>query len=216
MLHDQHPKNKSIMVSLLGRPNAGKSTLINYLLGFDLSIVSNKPQTTRNSFHCTFTVDRTEVVLVDTPGIHKSGQEMNVRMNGQTKFSVSGVDLNLVLLDGSALDIVEEFKTFQADLDQDLSRSWIVFTKADIAMEKNWDSIFEKLQTIDPKLEKYFVLSAKDGQGVHLLTGALCDEAPSGPHLYPKGDVSNKNMRFFAAEYIREQVFRALKETLVV
>ncbi len=212
MLHDQHPKNKSIMVSLLGRPNAGKSTLINYLLGFDLSIVSNKPQTTRNSFHCTFTVDRTEVILVDTPGIHQSAQEMNIRMNGQTKMSLDGVDLNLILIDGSALDIETEYKTFQKDLGKDLSKSWVVFTKSDIAMEKNWDSIFEKLQAIDPKLEKYFIISAKDGSDVHLLTGALCDEAPFGPHHYPKGDVSNKNMRFFAAEYIREQVFRALKE----
>ena len=74
LLENQHPENKSIVVSVLGAPNVGKSSLINYLLGMDLSIVTNKPQTTRNRFNCIFTVDRTEIILVDTPGLHRSSQ----------------------------------------------------------------------------------------------------------------------------------------------
>ena len=92
LLENQNPNNKSIMVSLLGKPNVGKSTLINQLLGFDLSIVSSKPQTTRNHFHCAFTVDTTEVILVDSPGVHKSSQELNNRMNNQATFAREGVD----------------------------------------------------------------------------------------------------------------------------
>ena len=103
LLTDQNPHNKSIMVAVLGKPNAGKSTLINYLLGFDLAIVSSKPQTTRNHFHCALTVDNTEIVLVDTPGIHSSSQELNIRMNGQAQFGAEGVDLNLFLIDLLAL-----------------------------------------------------------------------------------------------------------------
>jgi len=85
LLEDQHPLNKSIMISVLGKPNVGKSSFINHLLGFDLSIVSSKPQTTRNNFHCAFTIDHTEVVLVDTPGVHSNNQELNKRMNGQAQ-----------------------------------------------------------------------------------------------------------------------------------
>ena len=101
LLQDQHPHNKQLTASVLGLPNAGKSTLINELLGFDLSIVSRKPQTTRNNFHCAFTIDHTEIVLVDTPGVHSSGNELNIRMNGQAVYGTEGVDLNLLVLDVS-------------------------------------------------------------------------------------------------------------------
>ncbi len=216
LLTDQHPHNKQITVSLLGKPNAGKSTLINYLLGFDLSIVSSKPQTTRNQFHCAFTVDHTEVVLVDTPGVHSSNQELNIRMNGQAHFGAEGVDLNLLLVDLTK-DVISDVKNFLKDFDGELSRTWVVFTKSDRVENlenKNFDGFFETIKVMIPNAEKYFVLSGKEGDNVHLLTGALCDAALPGPHLYPDGSVSNKNERFFASEYIREQAFNTLKDEL--
>jgi len=216
LVTDQHPHNKSIMVSLLGRPNAGKSTLINNLLGFDLSIVSHKPQTTRNSFHCAFTVDRTEIVLVDNPGIHKSGQELNIRMNGQAQMGAEGSDLNIILLDATKDNLAQVFRDFYADLKKELTKTWVVFNKIDLQgeLKKDFDAIFNELKSEFPFLEKSFAISAKEGEGVHLLIGELCDSAEGGPHLYPNGDVSNKNMRFFASEYIREQLFKTLKEEL--
>ena len=216
LLTDQHPHNKQITVALLGKPNAGKSTLVNYLLGFDLSIVSSKPQTTRNQFHCAFTVDKTEIVLVDTPGVHKSSQELNIRMNGQAEFGAEGVDLNLLLLDGTK-DVVSECKNFLKEFDSPLQKTWIVFTKADLIKnieDKNFEGFFKKIQELIPSAEKFFVISGQEGDGVHMLTGDLCDEALPGPHLYPDGSVSNKNERFFASEYIREQAFNTLKEEL--
>ena len=216
LLTDQHPHNKQITVSLLGKPNAGKSTLINYLLGFDLTIVSSKPQTTRNQFHCAFTVDHTEVVLVDTPGVHTSSQELNIRMNGQAHFGSEGTDLNLLLLDATK-DILGECKTFIKSFDKELSRTWIVFTKSDRVEKlenKDFDKYFESIKELIPSVEKYFVISAKEGDNVHALTGDLCDAALPGPHLYPDGSVSNKNERFFASEYIREQAFNCLKDEL--
>lgn len=211
---DQNPFNKSIMVALLGKPNAGKSSLVNYLLGFDLSIVTNKPQTTRNHFHCAFTVDHTEVILVDTPGIHKSNLELNKRMNGQAEEATEGVDLNLVLFDltknttQDALDIAAGLEG------KALCTSWVVFTKADLIEvdEEKIAAKFEKIKEILPSVERYFVISNEEGTNIHLLTGALCDEAQEGPHLYPNGEVSNKNERFFASEYIREQAFKILKD----
>ena len=216
LLTDQHPHNKSIMVAVLGKPNAGKSTMINYLLGFDLAIVSSKPQTTRNQFHCALTVDRTEVVLVDTPGVHSSVQELNIRMNGQAQFGSEGVDLNLLLLDATK-DVVSECKNFLKEFDGELTKTWIVFTKSDRVenlADKNFDGFMDQIKELIPSAEKYFVISGKEGDNVHHLTGALCDAAEPGPHMYPDGSVSNKNQRFFASEYIREQAFHTLKDEL--
>lgn len=216
LMTDQNPHNKSIMVSLLGKPNAGKSTLINYLLGFDLSIVSAKPQTTRNQFHCAFTVDKTEIVLVDTPGVHSSSQELNIRMNGQAQFGSEGVDLNFLLLDLNN-DLLDDTKSFMKEFERPLSRTWVIFTKSDRVRdmeELKLDEAFAKIQEIIPNAEKYYVISGLEGTNVHNLTGDLVDAATEGPHLYPNGVVSNKSERFFATEYIREQAFKLLKDEI--
>jgi GTP-binding protein Era len=215
LLEDQHPHNKSIMIAVLGKPNVGKSSFINHLLGFDLSIVSSKPQTTRNNFHCAFTIDRTEVVLVDTPGVHSNAQELNKRMNGQAQMGAEGVDLNFVLLDLTT-DIVTEFKDFLKNFESPLLKTWIVFTKADLVNKEAivLTETLKVLKELCPSIEKSFIISSKDGHNIHELTGAIQDAAINGPHLYPNGDVSNKSQRFFATEYIREQAFRLLKEEL--
>lgn len=216
LITHQNPFNRSIMAAVLGKPNAGKSTLINHLIGFDLSIVSHKPQTTRNFFHCTFVMDKTEVVLVDTPGVHKSSQELNIRMVGQAQMASEGVDINLILVDMSSPNVLQDFEEFLSQFEQELSKSWLLFTKADLVqvdeglIQKTFDALKEKL----PALEKYFVISSQDGTGIEQLKEALQKESHEGPHLYPDGSVSNKNMRFFAAEYIREQAFKILKEEL--
>ncbi len=213
LLETQHPHNKQITVAVLGKPNAGKSTLVNQLMGFDLAIVSDKPQTTRNHFQCIFTIDRTEIVLVDTPGLHKSSQEMNKRMNHQVELGADGVDLNLVLLD-MADKPEQAFKDLLESIQWDLGPSWIVFTKADLNFNVDTAAIYERIKVLSPAVQKSFVISAKDGTNIHELTGALCDAAQPGPHLFPDGSASNKNERFFVTEYIREQAFRVLKEEL--
>lgn len=214
LLENQHPHNKAIMVSVLGAPNAGKSSLINCLIGMDLSVVTSKPQTTRNKFHCVFSVDRTEIILVDTPGLHKSNQEFNKRLNEQAREGTEGADLNLILVDISK-EIVDQVVSFKENIEQQLGNSWIIFTKSDKV--ENADQlplaeVFEKAKELIPNLTKYFLISSKEGTDIHLLTGALCDQAQPGPHLYPNGDISDKTQRFFATEYIREQAFELLKD----
>jgi GTP-binding protein Era len=214
LLEDQHPHNKAIMVAVLGAPNVGKSSLINVLLGTDLSVVTSKPQTTRNKFHCVLTVDRTEIVMVDTPGLHKSNQEFNKRLNEQAREGVEGADLNLLLIDISR-DILGQFSEFKENIDQELGPTWVVFTKSDkVENSENLPlkEVLEQAQAIIPSLEKYFLISNKEGTNIHELTGAICDRAQPGPHLYPNGDISNKNQRFFVTEYIREQAFELLKD----
>lgn len=214
LILDQHPHNKSVMVSVLGAPNVGKSTLINYLVGMDLSIVSNKPQTTRNKFHCVFTVDRTEIIMVDTPGLHKSNQEINKRLNEQAREGTEGADLNLLLIDISR-EILPQFVEFKENIEVELGPTWVLFTKADKVENAEalpLKEVVEKAKEILPSIEKHFVISTKEQTNVHLLTGALVDAAKPGPHLYPGGDVSDKNQRFFVTEYIREQAFELLKD----
>ena len=214
LLEDQHPHNKAIMVAVLGAPNVGKSSLINVLLGTDLSVVTSKPQTTRNKFHCVLTVDRTEVVMVDTPGLHKSNQEFNKRLNEQAREGLEGADLNLLLIDISR-EILGQFSEFKENIDQELGPTWVVFTKSDkVENSENLPlkEVLEQAKLIIPSLEKFFLISNKEGTNIHELTGAICDRAEPGPHLYPNGDISNKNQRFFVTEYIREQAFELLKD----
>lgn len=219
LLTDQHPLNKSIMVSVLGAPNVGKSSMINYLVGMDLSVVTHRPQTTRNKFHCVFTVDHTEVVLVDTPGVHRSNAELNKRLNEQAREGTEGADLNLLLLDLSRdlLPQVQDFIDLLELKEKSLGPTWVIFSKADRiedAEKLPLQEIFEKIQEVMTSAERFLVISAKDGTNMHELTGAICDRAEPGPHLYLDGSVSDKNERFFASEYIREQAFELLKEEI--
>jgi len=204
---------KSIMVAILGRPNAGKSSLINHLLGFDLSVVTHKAQTTRNQFHCCMNIDQTEIVFVDTPGIHFANQEMNKRMNEEAMRGAKGADLNLYLVDLTS-PVLEEIKKFRDAYKGNLNKTWVVFTKSDLAKFEASDELKEQIKELFPEVENFFSVSSKTGDNIHLLTGGLCDEAKPGFHLYPDGDVSNKPERFFVSEYIREQVFKCLNEEL--
>ncbi len=216
LISHQHPLNRSIMLSVLGVPNVGKSSLVNYLMGLDLSVVTHIPQTTRNKFHCILSIDRVEIILVDTPGIHKSNKEFNKRMNQQAREGTSGADINLLLIDLTK-DIPDQISSFQSNFKEELGRSWMVFTKSDIAgtrTEESYERVFKEASELYPNLEKYFVVSSISGDNVHLLTGAICDAAPSGPHLYTKGEASNKNERFFVTEYIREQASLLLRDEL--
>ncbi len=204
------------MVSVLGAPNVGKSSLINYLLGMDLSVVTNKPQTTRNRFHCILTVDHTEIILVDTPGLHRSNQELNKRLNQQAREGTEGADLNLLLIDLTA-PILKQITDFKSLFEEELGPTILVFTKSDLIKDLEnlpLDEVFEKAKEVIPSLTKYYTISSKEGSDVHLLTGEICDRAEPGKHLYPDGSVSNKNMRFFATEYIREQAFQLLKDEI--
>lgn len=217
LLIDQHPDNKSIMVAVLGAPNVGKSSLINYLLGSDLSVVTAKAQTTRNKIHCVFTVDHTEVILVDTPGLHRTNQELNKRLNEQAREGVNGADLNLLLIDLTR-PVLEQCQSFKENMEtEEFTKTWVIFTKCDRVenyQELPLTMVLDKMMEILPAIEKGIVVSSKEGTNMHKLTGELVDRAEPGPHHYDDGSVSNKNTRFFATEYIREQAFELLNDEL--
>jgi GTP-binding protein Era len=223
LILNQHPLNKSILVGVLGTPNSGKSSLVNCLLGFDLSAVTHKAQTTRNKFHCVFTVDRTEIILTDTPGIHNSVQEINKRMNQEAIEGGNETDLNLLIVDVTD-DIFYQLNTYIERFSNVKTPLWIVLTKSDLLGAKGKDhkpaSEFpvEKIEAYFrekcPVLQKTFLVSAHTGDEIHRLTGSICDAAQGAPHLYGGGMMSNKNERFFVTEYIREQSFMILRDEL--
>ena len=205
---------KSITVAVLGPPNVGKSSLVNYLLGTDLSIVCNRPQTTRNAYHCIFTVDHNEIILVDTPGAHKSNKEFNKRLNQQAVDGSRGADITLVLIDLTQ-DMTKQFSELKELLKANFKKGWVVFTKSDQASSLSpslLDKIVSSAREVIPEIEQnHFTVSSHTGDCVHKLIGAICDEAKDGPHVY-NGEISNKSERFFVSEYIREQIFELLKE----
>lgn len=214
LIEHQHPHNKTIMVAVIGAPNVGKSSLINYLMGMDLSVVTHRAQTTRNRFNCVFTVDHTEIVLVDTPGLHRSNQEFNKRLNQQALEGLEGADLNLLLIDLSR-GVLKQVTEFKKIAEKELGPTWIVFTKSDLVENANnlpLDEILETAKEVFPSIEKYITVSTRTEENMNTLTGDLVDAAQPGPHFYPDGEISNKNERFFATEYIREQAFMLLKD----
>ncbi len=210
---NQHPNNKSITVSVLGLSNVGKSTLINSLMGEKLSIVTDKVQTTWNSFRCIFVKDRTEVILIDTPGINKTNKEFNKRLNQQARDHVNN-DLNLLLIDLNR-DIVDQLSEFYKVLDKKLGKTWIVFTKSDKVESIDYEYIeyiISESKKIIPEIETYIITSSFKKDSIDSLKDKICESAIDRPHRYTKGEMSNKNMRFFASEYVREQLFRSLKD----
>jgi GTPase len=217
LIQHQHPHNRSISVAVLGSPNVGKSSLINYLLGRDLSVVTDKAQTTRNRFCCVLTIDRTEIILIDTPGLHRSNQEFNKRMNHQAKEGMDGAELNLLLVDPSR-NPHKQLDAFASTLEGQIeSPIWLVLTKSD--MQKNistddMEKIFQYGKKLVPTLMRHFNISSTNGDNIHQLTGAICDAAPSGAHHFSDGALSNKSERFFVTEYIREQAFNLLRDEL--
>lgn len=216
LIQNQHPNNRSLTVSVLGVPNAGKSTLINKVIGFELSAVTSKPQTTRTHFHCVYHNERVELVFVDTPGLHTSGKELNKRINEHAREGASGADLNLLLIDLT--------KKFEQQLDDvcsnlrgQLGPTWIVFSKRDLlGLEQlaaaDLPAIFLKAKEKLPNVETFYVLSAKTGKDLDLLKKDLEKRAQPGEHLYPDNAASNQNERFFVSEYVREVATKFLNE----
>ncbi len=216
LIEHQHPLNKSITIGLFGLPNVGKSTFVNEMLGFDLSVVTKLPQTTRNSIQCVTCVDRTEIIFLDTPGIHNSNQEINKRMVGQATERIADFDLNFFLFDLSR-NLHEQWESMKSFIGDYHQMTWVIFNKADLVDEgikEEAKQFFTQLHESNKSFQQYFILSAQKGEGTKELKKSILKVAPSAPHLYPDGEASNKNERFFAAEYIREQAFKYLKEEL--
>jgi len=195
---------KSGFVSILGRPNAGKSTLLNALLGQKLAIVTSKPQTTRTSIQGVVTTPDYQIVFVDTPGIHRSNTLMNKRMMDTVRASASA-DVVLFLI-----DVLEPFREEDAeaiDLIKKLEAPAIaVLNKVDKLHDKpQLLALIEKIGALHPFAE-FVPISAMKGTGVDTLLQEIVKRLPEGEAMYPEDHLTDQPSRFLAAEILREKI----------
>jgi GTP-binding protein Era len=192
---------RSGFATLVGRPNVGKSTLLNRILGQKVSITSPVAQTTRNAVRGVLTRPDTQVVFVDTPGIHKPRTLLGSRLNDAASEALSGVDLTLLVLDATAP--VGSGDRFVAGLVTD--STICVVNKVDAAPRRAVLEQLEAASGLGDWLE-YFPVSARTGQGVPALVDAVAGRMPEGPRLYPEDMVTDVPEAFWVAELVREQL----------
>ena len=204
-LEEKENGSRSGMVALIGRPNAGKSTLLNALVGNKVAIVSDKPQTTRNRIIAILTRPSGQVVFFDLPGVHKPLHRMNTRMMQEVRSALEEVDVVLHLVDASvAWGGGEEF-LFEL-LESIRPKVVGLLTKIDLVPKKG-----ELLPLIARYQERrpgtpVIPISAPKGDGLEDLMDVLFERLPAGPPLYPQDLTTTQTERFFIAEVVREKL----------
>jgi GTP-binding protein Era len=205
---------KSGFVSILGRPNTGKSTLLNTLVGAKIAIVANKPQTTRTSVQGVLTLPDAQIVFLDTPGIHKADSLLNKRMMDTVRAALDERDLLLFLVDATrgfgeedrhAVDLLKRTDT------------------PTILVPNKTDLLGRDKRAILPLIEQYRALrdfaayipvSARSGEGVDDLRKAILERLPEGPAYFPPDHITDQPERFLAAEFIREKILQATRQEI--
>ena len=200
---------RSGFITFVGRPNVGKSTLVNALCGQKVSIVSDKPQTTRTRIRGILTRPDAQLVFVDTPGLHKPVSALGERVNATALDSVNDVDAICLVIDGTAgfgkgdAWVASRF---------DVTKAIVVVNKIDLL---NKDKVFDQLARAS-KLDaaSYFPVSAKTGDGVGALVDHLTSLMPEGPMYYPDAEVSDLPEADWVAELVREQLLAVTRDEL--
>lgn len=199
---------RSGFVSLVGRPNVGKSTLMNQIIGTKVSIVSDKVQTTRTQVRGIFNRDDAQIVFVDTPGIHRPRSLLGERSNEAATSSISDVDVVCVVLDATMpLGKGDRFVAARAP-----RSAFLVVNKIDQAKRDDVLTMLRMSSEFD--FAEYFPVSAITGAGVDVLTEALISRLPEGPEYYPTDVLADIPEQFWVAELVREQLLAITSEEL--
>ena len=199
------PKHRAGFVAILGRPNAGKSTLLNALLGTKLAIVASKPQTTRTSVQGVLTLPEAQIVFIDTPGIHKSNTLLNKRMMDTVRTAAGAPDVVLFVIDALAPFSDEDVEA--VDLAKKVEAPVIaVLNKADWLDQKpKLLDLIEKYRPLHD-FAAYIPISAKTGDGLDVLQHEIIERLPTGPAQFPDDYLTDQPQRFLASEVLREKV----------
>jgi len=197
---------KSGFASLVGRPNVGKSTLVNMMLGRKVSIVSDKPQTTRTQVRGVLNRPDAQLVFVDTPGIHRPRTLLGERLNDTATGAISGVDTVCLVVDATA-PLGRGDKWVAARVPAD---AIVVVNKVDVASPD--EVLLQLAKAAELDLSEYFPVSARTGAGVSTLVDALVARLPEGPQLYPDDMVTDVPEAFWVAELVREQLLAVVRE----
>ena len=201
---------KSGFVSILGRPNVGKSTLLNAILNKKISIVTDKSQTTRNAIKGIYNADGVQIVFTDTPGIHKPREKLGVEMNNMAYSAAHDVDVNILVVDAS-LPYGPGDEYILEHLDIKNAPLILVFNKID---EARLDKVIELKKKYEEKCPDAIVMDtvAKDGFNVDELVKKIIELLPEGPAYYSTEEISDKDIVFQVKEIIREKVLRNLRD----
>ena len=205
--NNQHSRGfKSGFAAIVGAPNVGKSTLLNTLLGEKISITSSKPQTTRNRILGIAHRPLSQIIFLDTPGVHRAGNTLNTRIVDVAISALSTVDLILVVIDAAAPDPLSE-QVLVKNLKKQKQPTVLVLNKIDLVKKSILLGIIEKwLEKFS--FEAVVPVSAKHGIQIDNLFETMETLLPEGPPYYPEESLTDMPERFIAAEMIREKVFR--------
>ena len=202
---------KSGFVGLIGRPNVGKSTFLNYILGHKVSIISPKPQTTRDAIQGVYTTENEQIIFIDTPGIHKPKHELGKYMNEISLSTFDAVDILLYIVDGTA-DFGSGDEYVINLLKESETPCYLVINKIDLVKDRNrlMENVVKFTNAFDFKEVLY--ISALNGDNVNKLLEVIRDHLDIGPMYYPKDQISDHPENFLLAEIIREKVLLLTKE----
>lgn len=201
---------KSGFIAIIGRPNAGKSTLLNTILGEKVAIVSNRPQTTRNRVRGVKNLEGAQIVFVDTPGIHRPKGLLNEFMVREAMASLRDVDGVVYLVEATRdVDQVEEF--IIASLGRVKAPVILLVNKVDIVKKSRVLPLIEEYSKRF-KFKDVVPISAMKGEGVDEVIEILCGLLPEGPKYFPEDITTDQPERFVVSEMIREKVFMLMRQ----
>lgn len=200
---------RSGFVTLVGRPNVGKSSLLNTILGQKVSIVSDKPQTTRNQVRGVLTGAGHQIVFVDTPGIHKPRTLLGERLNETATGTIGDVDVVCLVVDATA-PIGPGDRWVAGRIPED---AFVIVNKTDVASR---EQVLAQLAAAAElgRGDEFFPVSAKTGEGIDVLVDVLVGRLPEGPAYYPSDMVTDVPDAFWVAELVREQLLAVTREEL--
>ncbi|MCB2297257.1 GTPase Era [Clostridium tagluense] len=201
---------KSGFVTIIGRPNVGKSTLINYIMGEKLSIVSNRPQTTRNNIQTILTTKDSQIIFVDTPGMHKPRHKLGEYMVKVAQQSTSEVDVILFIttpgdeIDKGDMHILEQLKDGKIPV-------FLLVNKID---ENTQERVAKTIQSYSEyfNFKEIIPIAAIKGKNVDIITKLVSENIPEGPLYYPEDMITDQQERFIITEIIREKALKLLSQ----
>jgi GTP-binding protein Era len=201
---------RSGFAALIGRPNVGKSTLLNALIGQKVAIMSSRPQTTRNRIRGVLTTEAAQVIFIDTPGIHEPRHRLGKYMVEAAVSTLREVDVVLLVVDAERPATREDHLVFER-LAGLRTPVLLVINKVDLVPKPQLLEVIDRLRTVHP-FRHIIPVSAKDGTQLDTLKRLLVAELPEGPKYYPDDMVTDHPERFIIAEYIREKVLHLTRE----
>lgn len=203
---------KSGFISIVGKPNVGKSTLINKLMGEKIAIVSSKPQTTRTKITGIYTDEEAQLIFVDTPGMHTARNKLGEFMNSEVKTASSDVDIILYVADITASDRPGDKELIDA-LPVGGAKVFLVINKIDLTAKEDILPAIARFKDLYD-FDEIMPISAQNGAGVNELIAEIKKYMPEGPKYFPDDALTDQPERNIAAEIIREKLFRLLNDEI--